>query len=293
MLSFFKSYGENIYFGDYKKPKLLMKLEEYQNNKNSWEYLGVYIDYKLHASITPLDVIPFAGTGGDGVHFGFLTDFGNEKNLDDAPIVCVSSTNDPPVRLVANNLKDFFRIVSAIGEAEFLDEFYDSDEEITTRLKEWDEISETTWDGKPISKSDINKAKKQLAKTLQKRDELRTLLKNEFAISPMDSIVSYLKRIKADRAKTNYVKDSYDIGVRFSQKYSKIEGYDYEHKKISQIEKFFDKASKPERILFYRNSTYHFILSEDYDIDIKNKLIIFLKNDGYSRESKILKKQYK
>ncbi len=32
-------------------------------------------------SITPPDLIPFANTGGDGIHFGFLTDFGSVSTL--------------------------------------------------------------------------------------------------------------------------------------------------------------------------------------------------------------------
>jgi hypothetical protein len=54
--------------------------------------------------ITPPDLITFISTGGDGIHFGFLTDFGQVEDLEEAYIVCVSPTNDPPLKIVARNL---------------------------------------------------------------------------------------------------------------------------------------------------------------------------------------------
>lgn len=109
MFSLFKSNAQDLFFGDYKKPELLIKLEDFQSKGTTWEHLGFYIDFDHHYSITPLDVIPFAGTGGNGIHFGFLTDFGNAKDLENAPIVLISPSNDPPLKLVANNIKDFLK----------------------------------------------------------------------------------------------------------------------------------------------------------------------------------------
>jgi hypothetical protein len=70
---------------------------------------------------TPPDLLPFACTGGDGIHFGVLTDFGTARALDRAPIVCVSPTNDPAVTLVAANIKEFLAVVCRLGDAEALD----------------------------------------------------------------------------------------------------------------------------------------------------------------------------
>ncbi|WP_423408240.1 hypothetical protein AABM38_21745 [Heyndrickxia sp. MSNUG] len=39
---------------------------------------------------TPLDLLSFARPGGDGIHYGFLTDFGLVKALEEAYIVRVS-----------------------------------------------------------------------------------------------------------------------------------------------------------------------------------------------------------
>lgn len=56
---------------------------------------------------TPPDVIPFAHAGVDGIHYGFLTDFGLEKDLSQAPIVCVSPVDWTGVWVVARHLQDF------------------------------------------------------------------------------------------------------------------------------------------------------------------------------------------
>jgi hypothetical protein len=60
---------------------------------------------------TPPDVIPFAHAGVDGIHYGFLTDFGLEKDLSQAPIVCVSPVDWTGVWVVARHLQDFLSVV--------------------------------------------------------------------------------------------------------------------------------------------------------------------------------------
>lgn len=293
MFSLFKSNSQDFFLGKYKKPEILTKLEEYQAKGSSWECLGFYIDFDHHYSITPLDVIPFAGTGGDGIHFGFLTDFENEKDLENTPIVCVSPSNDPPVKLVANSLKDFLKIVMVIGDAEFLNEDYESEEEVKTRLKDWDKISEKDWQGNPLPQSEIDEAKKRLELILKQRDNLRVVLANQMEISPMDSVFSYIQQIRADRTKKITLTDSYDIGIIFECNDSEIKQYEYGEKDSSKIKDYLKEASKCERIQFYRNSTYHFILSEEYDKEIKKIIIESLRNDGFNRESKILNRKYK
>tara|TARA_B100000683_G_C12381168_1_gene511351 strand:+ start:73 stop:978 length:906 start_codon:yes stop_codon:yes gene_type:complete len=292
MLSFFKSNAQDFFLGDYKKPELLMKLEKYQAKGNSWEHLGFYIDFDHHYPVTPLDVIPFAATGGSGIHFGFLTDFGNEKNLENAPIVLVSPSNDPPVKLVANNLKDFLKIVMVIGQAEFLDEEYSSEEEIKTRLAEWDAISENDWQGNPLPKSKVKEANKKLKKTLIQRENLRKILINKMKITPMDSIVNYISQIRIKRAKDIKLKDFYNIGIKHSCDTSEIKEYNYEVKDISKIDSFLKTASLCEKILFYRNSTLGYILSDGFDEEIKFLIIESLENNGFKRESLILILKY-
>lgn len=293
MFSIFKSNSQDIFFGEYKKPELLQQLEEYQNTKGqTWEWLGFYIEYDHHYSVTPLDVIPFAGTGGDGIHFGFLTDFDTITDLENAPIVCVSPSNDPPIKLVAKNLTDFLRLVVAVGEAEFLDEDYQTDEEVKTRLQKWDKVSETDWQGKPLPKDEIEQMKQKTAEIQQGRAQLAKTLKDQFQIDPMLNVSQYIKDLRASRQQEITIETSEDIGIKYQTDKLTIDGFDYSIKDSNQVKDYLDKASEAERLKFYRDATYHYILSKDYDNDIKKTIITSLKKDGYKREAQILEKKY-
>ena len=108
-------------YGRYDVPENLRRLVEL----NEWLYkeqllpygdlLGLYfsLDAKsMRYHNTPLDVIPFARTGADGVHFGFLTDFGQVTTLEEAYIVRVAPMDfDAPVKMVARNFEQFVALL--------------------------------------------------------------------------------------------------------------------------------------------------------------------------------------
>lgn len=108
-------------YGKYAVPVDLLKLitlEQRLNEQGLLKYgdlLGLYFalePVKMRYLNTPVDVIPFAHTGGDGIHFGFLTDFGEVSCLEQAYIVRVEPMNfDEPVKLVARNLTDFIGLM--------------------------------------------------------------------------------------------------------------------------------------------------------------------------------------
>jgi hypothetical protein len=292
MFSFFKSNAQDQFFGNHKKPELLIQLEQAQNNGESWEYLGFYIDYDIHYTTTPLDIIPFAGTGGNGIHFGFLTDFKDSINLDNAPIVCISPSNDPPIKLVAKNLSDFLRLVVVIGEAEFLDDDYENEEDVELRLEEWDLVSEKDWEGNPLSNKEIEESRLQIHNIQKQRTRLIQVLKEDFKIEPMPIVYQYIKELRANRSEGIDIKTSDNIGIIYQGDSSKVQFYDYAVKDIDLINEFLQKANKPSRLQFYRDATFHFIISNDYDIEIKRLLIKYLKIDGYEREARILETKY-
>ncbi|GGA23149.1 SMI1/KNR4 family protein [Psychrobacillus lasiicapitis] len=99
-------------YGTYSIPEEVYRLIQLEMNLQkeglSLDTIGfIPITDYYYYSITPPDLIPFASTGGNGIHFGFLTDFHDVRVLKDAPIVCVSPTNDPPVRYIARNFEEF------------------------------------------------------------------------------------------------------------------------------------------------------------------------------------------
>lgn len=284
--------GDKFYFGNYEKPELLIELEKYEKQKDfSWEYLGFYIAYDAHYTPTPLDAIPFAGTGGDGIHFAFLTDFGRNNDLSNSPIICVSPSNDPPVKLVAKNLTDFLSLVATVGVAEFLDEDYDSDSEIQTRLEDWDRVETVDYSGNPLPKEEIDLFEKQTAQNQVKRKELRQILKDKFNIDTISSVVEYISDIRRDRGSHVNVQTIDDLGILI-ENVDSIKSLDNNSNDVSKIKAYLESANKSERLKFYRESTYYYVLSQDYDNEIRKLLIEWLEKDGFERESKILEKVY-
>lgn len=107
----------NVNYGKYETSPTLDALTDIyfqleQEGYDAWDVFGFYPGYHHSGySNTPLDVVTFGWTGGDGEHFGFLTDFGAATNLEEAPIVMVSPMNfDQPAVVVANNIREFLRL---------------------------------------------------------------------------------------------------------------------------------------------------------------------------------------
>jgi len=293
--------NKDLFLGHYDKPELLKKLEKYTDTPElNWANLGFFIHYDSHYFITPLDVIPFAGTGGDGIHFGFLSDFGTVTNLAYAPIVCVSPTNDPPIKLVAKDLTDFLRLVVTVGVAEFLDTDYQTDDEITQRLQEWEtENSDEEWaeiltinKNNPEAIAGIKKMMQSDEAGSQGRLLQAKILKQDFQIEPMPRLTHYIKSLRKARQTKITIKTIDNIGVIYPTDNANINNFDYKIKDTKKIKNYLDNASPTERIKFYREATYHYILSKNFDSHIKTPLIKALRKDGFEREARLLKKNY-
>ena len=135
-------------YGAYEIPDEIVKLYELEKELNNMDLSLDRIGFQpcphnYAYSITPPDLIPFANTGGGGIHFGFLTDFGTVPKLSEAPIVCISPTNDPPIRYMAQNITEFLNLVSSVPHAEILESFWSNPDE-TSIQEEMKMIAEDT-----------------------------------------------------------------------------------------------------------------------------------------------------
>ncbi|WP_201008556.1 stalk domain-containing protein [Paenibacillus glycanilyticus] len=80
-----------VNYGKYERSSTLDVLtniysELEQEGRDPWSALGFYPDdHHSGYSGTPLDVVSFGRTGGDGEHYGFLTEFGAVTSLEEAP----------------------------------------------------------------------------------------------------------------------------------------------------------------------------------------------------------------
>ncbi|MFI2856172.1 hypothetical protein ACH6EH_03415 [Paenibacillus sp. JSM ZJ436] len=116
-------------YGSYEIPDMIQRLFQLSHSLAAqgidMSMIGFRMEDSYFAySITPPDLIPFASTGGDGIHFGFLTEFGRISQLEEASIVCVTPTDDPPIRLMARNLQEFLDLIVSVHHVETLERWW-------------------------------------------------------------------------------------------------------------------------------------------------------------------------
>ena len=270
--SLFNLKNKQDYLGKYKKPEILSKLEFYQENgKANWENLEFYIKYDYLYGITPIDIIPFAYTGNNGIHFGFLTDFGLITDLNDVPIVCLATSYDPPINIVAKNLKQFLSFLSYAEQSSLLADIYDNQIDFDNRKKEFLEC--------------------QMEKEyVSKRMETIETLKHDFEIELESDIISKIKKYRTKRDSLINTKTVDGIGLIFKNN-SEIIEFDY-NKSIIKIRTFLENSNINSRFKFYRQSTFMYFINDLDDWEIKRLMIEHMRKDGLISESKIINKFY-
>lgn len=145
-------------------------------------------------SFTPLDVIPLASTGMDGIHYGFLTDFGLAPDLDQAWIVIVSPMDsDCPVRPVAANLLDWLRAMYTDADALINAFEHGADYRAYVRTREPHEPDEEA-------------------------SEVRRLLVERFGIRPIQDMGAYLDEMREQRKQAVDRETEDGIGVVSTQR---------------------------------------------------------------------------
>lgn len=108
-------------YGKYAIPQRLKEIIDIQKQVNDQglekygDLLGYYFSHEgidTRYLNTPLDAIAFARPGVDGIHYAFLTDFGQVDDLHDAYIVRVTPMDfENPVQIVARYINEFIRLL--------------------------------------------------------------------------------------------------------------------------------------------------------------------------------------
>lgn len=118
--------------GKYNLPPTLQILMDFEKELGDCEHFYDGLHFYLSPSDfryfnTPSDVIVFGHIGADGIHYGFLTDYGSITDLEEAPIVCICPMDfEQPTRIIANNLREFLRI-NFTNESLFYNDFATED----------------------------------------------------------------------------------------------------------------------------------------------------------------------
>jgi hypothetical protein len=234
-------------YGKYPIPTNLQKILTLQNQLKQQgllpygDLLGFHFelaDLDSRYLNTPLDLISFARPGVDGIHYGFLTDFGGVGDLEDAYIVRVSPMDfDEPVKIVARNLHDFLRILCFIPNAlDILD--------ITTSEAQFKQESDQF-----STKNDDDDQKRA-----------REILQKEFSLEPIENLYDYLQQVKHERLNETVLPTEDGIGVAVrSTAHEAFVGEErsplnpQQDLNTADVRRFFERASYPMKLAFLRD----------------------------------------
>ncbi|MGD6844689.1 hypothetical protein ACQCVH_19515 [Bacillus infantis] len=224
------------------------------------DLLGLYYDYEGVDSRylnTPLDVISFARPGIDGIHFGFLTDFGSVSDLHNAYIVRVSPMDfDDPVKLVARNLEDFLSI--AVYTPHVLDaiELSSSPEDVEKYIKQSEEYSDEN--------------RRTVVKAVQEALQLQ----------PIDSLSYYLQKVNNEREESVQFKTEDGVGVvshienNAEKTHSPFQLERGQTLDLARVRDFFEHAPLPLKYVFLRDAQSKALLYDHEEVKayLKEKL---------------------
>ena len=195
-------------YGKYTVPESLDKIIELQKQLHEeglldhGDLLGYYFSHEGLDSRylnTPLDVISFATPGSDGIHYGFLTDFGQVEDLEKAYIVRVSPMDfDEPVKIVARNIDDFMRILCFSPIVLDLVDISTSESD----FKKYPELSTDNY-------------------TNVGGNQVGEILRETFQLEPIEFIRDYLQKVKRERENEIVLSSADGIGVVNKKQHTK------------------------------------------------------------------------
>ena len=267
---------EEIY-GHYQKPQTLVKLEQLVIEENiDLETIGFFLSESLPYSSSPIDIIPFASTGGDGCYFAFLTDFGYHQDLENAPIVFISPSDfDVKIphfgnKIFAENIVHFIKLMTIMKSAEFI------------RFKNLFEIDFNT-EIASIS-ADIEAASSD--DTNARRREVIDLLSASFEGSIDMKLEDYYIILGKNRKAHNYVHLKDGIGLKT---HLRLEKPIADFSNAEKLNENLCDADRLSKLIFYREAPYIFKHFKDDYIGIMKLISEHLGNDGFSREAHLIK----
>lgn len=256
---------KKINYGKYAIPEKLKKiieLEQNLNEKGQLEYgdlLGYYFSDEGVAARylnTPLDVIPFARPGADGIHFGFLTDFGQVKDLREAYIVRVSPMDfDDPVHIVARNIEDFLSIICFYPDA--MDIF-----DMTSTYKEVLDFSSHN----PV-------LSKELLLTSEEY-KIQRIVYETFQLEPIANFETYFHLLQQQRNQDTILPTIDHIGVAkkdnvtemASDRFAPVNLKNKDELTFSEVESIFKAAPYEIKLAFLRDAYSKGLIWDQKDI---------------------------
>ena len=292
--------------GKYKQmPPTFQKLLKLQGDLEaegySLETLGLMLDTEdLSYYVTPCDVITFASTGQDGIHFGLLTDFGTVSDLEEAYVVYVSPSDfGEAVFLAARNLKEFTDILFTmkdtmeISNLFLLNEMNEKDHDEENENDDEDETEDIEYDEDEEYENDEDEDDYEYEEDeelLQEREYVLGKLKEALNCSIIKDIPAYYRRLFDERKERAILHTHDGIGViPMSSHPNSMEKYElYEDMviDIDDIRTYFQIMPIENKLAFVRDAQNLGIILDEKEV--REFIVAELQKLGFKIEAKRL-----
>lgn len=257
-------------------PPTFQKLQKLQDNLEedgySLDSLGLMLDTEdQNYFVTPCDVITFASTGSDGIHFGLLTDFGAVTDLEEAYVVYVSPMDfGSAVFLAARNLKEFTNLLFTMKDAIEIGNFLSID--MADEGEEREDEAEFEYDEEEF---------------LQEREYVLGKLKESLNCTIIQDLKSYYKNLFKERKQQIAIHTQDGIGViPISNQPITRDKYELEEDveiDVQDLQAYFQKASVENKLAFVRDAQTLGIIMDDEEV--REFVLSELRELGYKIEA--------
>jgi hypothetical protein len=256
----------NINFGKYDVSPTLQRLIDLQNvlgdPNQFYQGLKFYLNLENFRYFnTPSDVVTFGNIGIDGVHYGFLTDYGSVINLEVAPIVCVSPMDfDRPTRVVAKNLCEFLRV--NLTDPELFYNQFESEEKYLVARDRW--VAEAA--NSPYQPSEDDKLV---------RERVIGLLMENIQIPIIDNPYRYVQNVQLERNRNVSVQTQDGLGVITplfqSEKHIPFLIQKDTNPELELLLEYLNSAPIASRLALFRDLQLNYVLEDNQEL---NKIVI-------------------
>lgn len=236
--------------------ELLKKLEEILNKEGcSLDDLDLCIaTERVSYDATPYDVITFASTGMDGIHFGLLTDFGTVSDLENAFVVCISPMDfGDPIKIVARNIMEFMGLVCTMKGAMPISNFILFQEEASyvDYLKELKQQEDDDY--------------------TEKTNYVITKLMSTINCEIIEDVYDYVERKVKTERKNQIILPTLDgIGI------TPLENKNVPHTiyklekdmevNLNEVKYFFNNSTSESKLAFIRDAQFTFLMPDEQEL---------------------------
>ncbi|MFE0503891.1 hypothetical protein ACWF7H_29430 [Peribacillus butanolivorans] len=273
------------YLGKYlKMPPTFEKLQKLEKviEKEGYSLDGdlslcLQLDFP-HYEVTPYDAIPFANIGCDGIHYGFLTDFGRVSDLENAFIVCISPMDDfdAHIKIVARNIREFVSLVCTMKGAAEISNFnlIKEEEQYISLFKELKKEVDEEYE------EQANYVVEKIISTIgceviedvyhYVEKEVITARENQTMLSTLDGIG--IVSLDSMNSKHHIYKLEKDMKIN-----------------LEDVKSFFNTATRESKLAFIRDVQFTYLISDEIKLKelVINEMIKLGLNDEAGRLKKI------